>query len=590
MPGAAGGGHSSGGGHSGSFGGGHSSGGHSSGGGHSGSFGGGHSGSFGSGSRSSGGSYRSTGGYYGGYRRRGSSNGGCLSGALGILLVPIFAVFAVVFIVMIAFSTISGYNISELLEDSSQYYYEDPSYEPVSEKVQAEKLSAELCTPLEDTVETDLTDVLTEESAALISEGNDYFYENTGVQPYSLFLSGIDGNADPDYDTVNNYLYDKYVELFGADEGHLLLMMLWDGETYVSWYIMGNDVYNLMDDSDADDLLTFIDENYGSIDTLGYAVKGALIKSAAEVMTETVYRPAGAPAKLDASLCTPVKTTVETDLPDVLDSYDASKIETMIDYFYETTGVQPYFMLLGGLEDVSFPDKDTVSTFMNEKYVELFGADEGHLMLAMFYDNGDYETWYLIGYDANDVFTDADCERLLDNVDYYANTTDSVADAISAAFEVTANDWEGDVTVTEPHYEPATYDTDFYEVQERMQTVMGGAVVLVILISMIVIVAVLKKRNKTTARPAAQPTGSSPYGTQSQNNAPGDFGSGTSGSYGNTGAYGSSGYSPKRPTGVPRANYPVRCPYCGATAYPKEDGTCEYCGSRIPDKIIRGEQ
>ena len=497
------------------------------------------------------------------------------------MLLPIFAVFAVGFIIMIAFSSVSGYNISELIDDNVSYDYEEPSFELVSEVVRAEKLSTELCTPLEDTVETDLPDVLTEENAAQISEGIDFFYENTGVQPYFLFLSGIDGNADPDYDTVNGFLYNKYTELFGADEGHLLLTMFWDGDTYVSWYILGNDVYNIMSDGDAENLLTFIDENYGSMDTLGYAVKGALIKSAGEVMTDTVYRPAGAPAKLDASLCTPVKPTVETDLPDVLDDDGQEKISTFIEYFYNTTGVQPYFLLLSGLDGDPDPDRDTVSDFMNDKYVELFGEDEGHLLLTMFYEDGNYVTWYLIGYDANDVFTDADCERLLDNVDYYAADTYSVSDAVATAFEITANEWEGDDTVTEPYYEPATYGSDFYDVQEKMQTALGGGFLLTVLASIIVIVMILKKRNQTSAKPASQRTAQSPYGTQSTNTQSSDFGSGT---------YGSSGYSPKRPTGVPRANYPVRCPYCGATAYPKEDGTCEYCGSRIPDKIIRGEQ
>ena len=29
--------------------------------------------------------------------------------------------------------------------------------------------------------------------------------------------------------------------------------------------------------------------------------------------------------------------------------------------------------------------------------------------------------------------------------------------------------------------------------------------------------------------------------------------------------------------------YPVRCPKCKATAYPKEDGTCQYCGAVLVD-------
>ena len=39
--------------------------------------------------------------------------------------------------------------------------------------------------------------------------------------------------------------------------------------------------------------------------------------------------------------------------------------------------------------------------------------------------------------------------------------------------------------------------------------------------------------------------------------------------------------APQPPVQKPAPNVTVTCPHCGATAYPKSDGTCDYCGSRI---------
>ena len=591
MPGSVGGGHSGGGGHS--SGGGHSGGGHSgsfgggsrSGGGHSGSFGGGRSGSFGSGGSRSGG-YRSggyrVGGYYPTYRRtrRGGTGGGCLGGILGAILAPIAIIIILVVIIGGVFSNISGFSFSELMEEKSTSAPVDHETEPVSEWVQNEKLSAELCTPVEDTVETDLPDVLDEENAAQITQGIEYFYETTGAQPYFIFSGGLNGDPDPDYNAVNEYLYNKYVELFGEDEGHLLLLTFYNDGNIVTWYISGNDVYSVMDDGDFDALIDRINNEYTDISALGKCVRTALEQTADEVMTELVYYPVGVKTPLSADLCTPLAYTVETDLPDVLDETGVKNIENAIAYYYKTTGVQPYFILLSGLDGNSDPEYDTVNEYLNDKYAELFGEDEGHLILLMLYDNGDYVTWYIEGLDAETVVDDADCDTLLDNVDYYAQYITDVPEVILTAFTVSADEWNSAGTVEV--VESSAYPVEFYEVQERMNTAIGGMVFLVILVTLIVIVVVIvrRARNNVNTRPqtgGTNPPGTNPYG-------------GSQNAYGSSGDFG----SPASPAQTPkpatsRANYPVRCPYCGATAYPKDDGTCEYCGSRIPDNLIKGK-
>lgn len=42
----------------------------------------------------------------------------------------------------------------------------------------------------------------------------------------------------------------------------------------------------------------------------------------------------------------------------------------------------------------------------------------------------------------------------------------------------------------------------------------------------------------------------------------------------------------EKPAAPIRTKYPVTCPGCGATAYPNDDGTCQYCGRAIvrPDR------
>ena len=297
MPGSAGGGHSSGGhssgGHSGSFGGGHSSGGsRSSGGFSSGSSGrsGGHSGTFGSGHSSSSGS-RSTGGYsgYSGYRRTGSSGGyrrvrsgggyrgggstnsGCLSGLGRVFLLPIVLVFVVLVGVIAVFENIAGTG------------HDTGTYEQIQVR---EKLPESKCTAKYPCIETDLSNRLDQKE---LTECMDYFYENTGVQPYFILLGGIDGESDPDYDKVDTYLYNKYVDTFGKDEGHLIILMLVDDNTYVTYYIIGDDAVTVTDESACEMLLDEIDYYAEETDDITDIMKKAFVSAADEVLYDYEY-------------------------------------------------------------------------------------------------------------------------------------------------------------------------------------------------------------------------------------------------------------------------------------------------------------
>ena len=576
MPGSAGGGHSGGfgGGHSGSFGGGSHSSGHSgsfgggssrsSGGGHSGTFGGGHSGTFGSGGS------RSTGGrYYGGNMYRGNNSGcGCLSGAAAALIAPIVIVIVLVAAIMGVMSSVTGYDMFSIMGEDTT---EPVSYELVTEQVEKAKLPTDLCTCVEDTVQTDLPDVLTEEDAAKISDANDVFYEKTGVQPYFMFMSGIDGDPDPADDTVQDYIYQQYIELFGADEGHFILLMFYQEDgSYVTWYLSGDDAYTVLDDGDYEALLDRIDGYAAASTDIGGVIAQALIDTANDCMTEetSYYVPADARTPLAADKCTPRSDVVETDLPDVLDDAGKLNVTAGIMTFYKTTGVQPYFILLSGIDGDAHPSDSAAETYLYDKYEELFGKDEGHLLLLMVYDEGtrDYITWYLLGDDAWEVFGYEDCEYLLDDIDYEAAFTTNVGAAVREALERRAQEWSGVTTD-----EPVTYEPAYYQAIEKTNTAIGIAVMVGMLVFAGIVVALLIKKFTKTKQPVktTQTTYQQPYQQPYQQNA-GDFG----------GAY-------QQPQPPKRANYPVRCPYCGATAYPKDDGTCEYCGSRLPRDLLQ---
>ncbi|MBQ7637916.1 MAG: hypothetical protein IJS90_03335 [Clostridia bacterium] len=276
---------SAGGGHGGGFGGG----------GHSGGFsGGGHSGSFGSGHNSSSGGFRaggvnrsSGGGFIPGMgmnygRRRGTGNSGCLSGLAGVILIPAVIVFALIFVVFgvlrTGFSSSPGQSVQE---------YVDLGGEVVTVEVEREKLSSSLCNPLEDCVETELTDVLDAADEAKVQSGINYFYEKSGVQPYFILLDGIDGEIEPDYDTVDAYLYDKYVSLFPEDEGHIIILMLFSDYDYTTWYIIGNDAYSVTDDEACETILNEIDSFAAESENVGEVMKKALYSSADSIMTYT---------------------------------------------------------------------------------------------------------------------------------------------------------------------------------------------------------------------------------------------------------------------------------------------------------------
>lgn len=94
--------------------------------------------------------------------------------------------------------------------------------------------------------------------------GMEYFYEETGVAPFLYLTDNIDGDYDPDEDTIETALNDFYDEHFD-DEGHLLVLFMEDEDGYWQrYYVVGSAAKAVMDDEACEILMDFLDAYYYS--------------------------------------------------------------------------------------------------------------------------------------------------------------------------------------------------------------------------------------------------------------------------------------------------------------------------------------
>ncbi|MCD8118226.1 MAG: hypothetical protein LUE29_01810 [Lachnospiraceae bacterium] len=90
------------------------------------------------------------------------------------------------------------------------------------------------------------------------------FYDETGVAPFLYLTDNIDGDYDPDEDTIETALNDFYDEHFD-DEGHLLVLFMEDEDGYWQrYYIVGSAAKAVMDDEACEILMDFLDAYYYS--------------------------------------------------------------------------------------------------------------------------------------------------------------------------------------------------------------------------------------------------------------------------------------------------------------------------------------
>ena len=218
--------------------------------------------SSGSSYRSSGSSYRSSGSssshHSGSSYRSGSSRGysgstfngshsGCLSGCGWILIIPVLLLLGIIY------GVVEEADIDTILDIQRS-------------TVQREALPASKCDAIDEWYSDDWGDWIDEtgEETSLVN-GLNHFYVTTGVQPY-LWIMGEEGRDYMSEGSVEELAEAKYKDLFGDDEGHILVVFREypnASGNYICTVTPGYDAETcVMDDEAKEILLDYIDYYY----------------------------------------------------------------------------------------------------------------------------------------------------------------------------------------------------------------------------------------------------------------------------------------------------------------------------------------
>lgn len=128
--------------------------------------------------------------------------------------------------------------------------------------------------------------------------------------------------------------------------------------------------------------------------------------------------------------CDPIDTWYQDDWGTWItaDSSEEKDLINGLEYFYEKTGVQPYLWITGEEVGSEYQSEGSLEDWAEDKYVELFGEDEGHLLIVFREypdESGDYICTVTPGYDAGTVVMDEEArEILLDYIDYFYEKTE----------------------------------------------------------------------------------------------------------------------------------------------------------------------
>ncbi len=173
---------------------------------------------------------------------------------IAVIFIAIFAGGPVISLVGNLFSDLGAYAEPDIWAEVASVIIgdddRDSEYYITPVEGERTKLDESLCTPIDTWFEDNACFLANDNAVEDLDAALKYFYELTGVQPYLIILDNIDGNYDPDWETIDNYLYNRYIELFGEDEGHYIFLyfMNTDG-TYTTWYCPGLYTMRIMDDN-----------------------------------------------------------------------------------------------------------------------------------------------------------------------------------------------------------------------------------------------------------------------------------------------------------------------------------------------------
>ena len=147
--------------------------------------------------------------------------------------------------------------------------------------VERTKLSSFRCTPVDKWLEDKAVLLRSIDEKTQVEAALAHFYEKTGVQPYLLILDAIDGNKNPDWNTAESYLTNRYIELFGQDEGHYIFLYFHHRDSsYTLYYIPGLDAMTVVDDEVSSMLMDCMEWYYRQTDTYGEMFANAFLHTA----------------------------------------------------------------------------------------------------------------------------------------------------------------------------------------------------------------------------------------------------------------------------------------------------------------------
>lgn len=232
--------------------------------------------SSGSSYRSSGSSYRSSYSHHSGGTHYSGGTGGSGCGCSRIF--SIILIFPMLIVMGIFYGVFESGDISTFFKIERS-------------TVQREALPADKCQAIDKWYRDDWGDWIDKSGEAeAVKSGLEYFYNKTGVQPY-LWIMGEEGKDYMSEGSLEELADKKYKEMFGDDEGHLLVVFREypnASSNYICTVTPGSDAEIIvMDEQAREILLDYIDFFYTNEDlNEGQFFKNAFMRAGDRIMTK----------------------------------------------------------------------------------------------------------------------------------------------------------------------------------------------------------------------------------------------------------------------------------------------------------------
>ena len=192
---------------------------------------------------------------------------------------------------------------------------------------------------------------------------------------------------------------------------------------------------------------------------------------------------------LPSDKCQAIDKWYQDDWGDWIDkSGEAEAVKSGLEYFYNKTGVQPYLWIMGE-EGKDYMSEGSLEELGDEKYKEMFGNDEGHL-LVIFREYPNASSNYICtvtpGSDAETIVMDEQArEILLDYIDlFYTDEDLNEGQFFKNAFMRAG-------------------DRIMIKQMTTKQIVMIIVVVLVVVIGIIIVASIIRKKKVAVAKQKA---------------------------------------------------------------------------------------